>query len=132
MELHIGPTDSVGIYTWSLIYGDSAPDARHYLLRTLNAEEGIYTIDEQNTISIESYLVGDVFLSWFEVLGSFLATRIEHRRAFLSWEIVAGGIAPISTTGDSVMGGDTIPPVHTYPIRVRQHAQLYPKEKRNH
>lgn len=124
MQLRIGPTTTPDQFEWTIIYGDTLNGRRSYLLKTIDAKQGLYVIDEQNGIQLESYYLGGVFLSWFEVVGNQLLTRIERQDGILHWEVISGKMEPVSTTGDVVIGQDTIPPVTSYPIHRRQRARL--------
>ena len=40
MQLIVPPTDTAGIYTWQLIYGNKGEDNRPYLLRLVDSAKG--------------------------------------------------------------------------------------------
>ncbi len=126
MELHILPRDTAaGVYTWTLIYGeDKAAGKRDYLLRTVDASKGLYKIDEQNTIAMESYLLGDKFYSCFEVGGTLLFSSNELRDGVMISEIVSGKMEPVSITGGKEHEGEEIPPVRTFPMGTMQRGVL--------
>ena len=111
MELHILPIDSTDRYTWTLIYGDDKEAGkRPYELVTIDAEKGVYKIDEKNSIELEGYFFQDKFFSRFEVMGSLLLSTQQLVGETLVFEIIVGSIAPINVTGGEVVAGDTIPP----------------------
>ena len=125
MELHILPVDSAGIYTWTIIYGpDPEAGKRPYLLKPVNPEKGIYSIDEQNTIVMENYLLGNKLFGRFEVMGSLLLSTVEKRGETLTYEIISGSTDPASNSGDTEVNGEDIPPVKDFPVTVRQYAEL--------
>ncbi len=125
MELHILPTDSINRFTWSIIYGeDKEAGKRPYELVILDAEKGIYAIDEKNSIQLEAYFIKDKFFSRFEVMGTLLLTSEQLVGEELIFEIIAGKIEPVSITGDEIVAGDTIPRVKAFPINVMQRAVL--------
>lgn len=125
MELHILPTDSMHRYTWSIIYGaDKEAGKRPYELVILDAEKGLYAIDEKNTIQIEAYFIKDKLFSRFEVMGTLLLTSEQLVGETLIFEIIAGKMEPISVSGDEVVARDTIPRVQAFPINVLQRAIL--------
>ena len=97
---------------------------RAYDLLILDATKGLYKVDENNAIAMESYYFADKFVSLFEVQGSLLLSSVEKRGDDLIWEIFAGSMKPVSVTGDTIMGIDTIPAVQTFPINVMQRAIL--------
>lgn len=125
MELHILPTDSINRFTWTLIYGeDKEAGKRPYELVVLDAEKGIYAIDEKNSIQLEAYFLKDKFFSRFEVMGSLLLTTEQLVGEELIFEIIVGSMTPVSITGNEVINGDTIPPVQAFPLTVMQRAVL--------
>lgn len=125
MELHVLPTDSTHRYTWSIIYGeDKEAGKRPYELVIIDAENGIYAIDEKNSIQLEAYFIKDKFFSRFEVMGTLLLTSEQLIGDELIFEIIAGKMEPVSVTGSEVVNGDTIPPVQAFPINVMQRAIL--------
>lgn len=125
MELHILPTDTGGVYTWTLIYGeDKVAGKRDYLLRTVDASKGFYLIDEQNTIAMEAYLLGGKFFSCFEVGGTLLFSSNELRDGVMISEITSGKMEPVSITGGKEHSGEEIPPVRTFPVRTMQRGVL--------
>jgi hypothetical protein len=130
MELHILPIDTSDNYTWTLIYGENKEEGvRDYVLETIDAEKGLYRIDEKNSILLEAYLFGEVFVQWFDVGGSLLIVRMEKMGPnTIEWEILSGSMEPISTTGGTTFKGEEIPEVRTYPFVVRQAATLERKK----
>ena len=46
MELRIMPGDSIGQYTWQIIYGSITEDNRPYILKAKDAANGHWVIDE--------------------------------------------------------------------------------------
>lgn len=125
MELHILPLDSVGQWSWTIIYGeDKEAGRRGYELHTIDAQKGQYLIDEKNSIAMEAYFLGEKFFQWFEVQGSLLLTTTYLRGDELYWEITFGKSDPVSTTGDQTVDGEEIPPVKTFPISGVQAAVL--------
>ena len=120
MQLIIQPIKDSEDYSFTIIYGvDVEAGTRSYLLKTINAEKGHYLIDEQNSIKIDAYLLGEKLVQRFEVMGNLLETFIEKRDDTLVWEIFSGKMKG-EITGDTVLNGDTIPPVQTFPMSVFQ------------
>lgn len=125
MQLRIFPLDSIGLFTWTIIYGsDRVSGMRPYLLRTIDAARGYYAIDEQNSIILENYLLGNKLVGRFEVQGKLLLSTVEKQGDTLVYEILSGDLAPVSTTGNQVIEGEAIPLVKAYPLAVRQFAIL--------
>jgi hypothetical protein len=125
MQLRILPTDTIGVYTYRIIYGlDTVAGDRPYLIRTVNEEKGYYIIDEQNSIKIESYRQGNSLTSAYEVEGNLIFDILELRQDELIWSLMSGKGDPVSSTGDTTYKGEKIPIVKTYPIGVLQRAVL--------
>ena len=131
MEMKIAPSDTAEAWNWRSTFnpGGDKEVVKDYLLRAIDPEAGRYVVDELNTIAIEAYLFeGRRLFSWFEVQGSLILALYELRPdGSLLFEIVAGGMEPVSITGDSVFRGDSIPPVQTFPVRTIQRAILQKK-----
>lgn len=125
MQLHILPLDSVGQYSWTIIYGpDLEAGRRAYVLNTIDAAKGHYEIDERNTIAMEAYFLQDKLFSRFTVMENLLLSSTEMRNGQLVFEIISGSLVPASQTGDAVVDGEKIPPVATLPVTVLQRAVL--------
>nr|HMQ50000.1 hypothetical protein [Saprospiraceae bacterium] len=123
MELYIQPQDSS--FTWHIIYGaDKTAGLRAYLLRSVDTAKGHFVIDEQNGILLDAFLLGGQLISRFEVMGSLLQSRVEVVGDTLYYEIIYGGWDAIRQSGDTVMDGDSIPPVQSFLIQGRQYAVL--------
>jgi len=121
MQLLIQPIENSTDYSFSIIYGvDVEAGLRSYVLKTIDASKGLFAIDEQNSIMIDAYFLGETLVQRFEVMGNLLETIIEKRGDTLEWKIFSGSIKPSNTTGDTVYEGDTIPPVKTFPMKVLQ------------
>ena len=127
MELHILPIDTAGApsWTWAIIYGaDKEKGKRPYELIAVDADKGLYLIDEKNTIKMEGYYIGGQFFQWFEVQGTRLLTKTALVGEALIWEIVVSSDVPVSTTGDSIFKGEEIPPVSAFAVKNLQRAIL--------
>ena len=57
---------------------------------------------------------------WYEVMGNQIQVAYRRQGPFLIFDILVSRIEPVSTSGDTIIGQDTIPEVKTYPILVRQ------------
>lgn len=125
MQLHLLPLDSVGQYTWTLIYGpDLEKGRRSYVLKTIDAATGRYLIDERNSIAMEAYFFADKLFSRFSVMDNLLLSTTEMRNGQLVFEIISGSLTAASHTGDTTFEGEEIPPVEAFPIVVMQRAVL--------
>ncbi len=125
MELHILPTDSSGRFSWSIIYGDNeATGLRPYELLTLNAEKGLFLLDEKNSIRMEAYFLGGKLYQWFEVEGTMIFTTNEMADDELLWELVWGQSEPVSVSGGQEFEGEEVSVVKTFPVDGLQRARL--------
>ena len=124
MELEIAPTDSINRWVWALTYGpDSVAGRRSYELVVTDSTKGHYQIDEKNSIVLDGYLRGDIFVSRFSVMGNLLDCTYEKVADEIIFTIVTGKETTIAT-GGGVMAGDTIPVVQGYPVGVVQRGRL--------
>ncbi len=125
MQLHILPTDSAGIFTYRIVYGtDTLAGDRPYLIRAIDKAKGKFVIDEQNSIKIEAYLLGNSLTSAYEVEGNFIFDILEKRGDTLFWRLFSSKTLATSITGDKMQGEEKIPPVKAFPIGVLQQAEL--------
>jgi len=117
-------TDS--IYTWKMTYiMNGKEDVRDYELIIRNTEKGLYTIDEKNTILLESYYRNGIFTSFFEVLGSFIITSTQKLDSGeLMFEIIAASSKKVKKTGNQEHNGQQVPQVTSYLVNGRQRAIL--------
>ena len=67
MQLNIYPLDSVGMYNWHIMYGDSAKDSRPYVLKIVDIANGHWVIDEKDGIVLDSYHFGNCLSGAFTV-----------------------------------------------------------------
>ena len=122
MELRIGAADLSGHYPWTLIYNNK--DVRAYGLIEIDKEQGLYKIDEYNSIKIEAFYKGNHFMSKFNVMGSDLLVDYEKIGEDIRIRFYVSNDNPISETGGEVFTTDTVPNVKAFPILVFQEALL--------
>ncbi len=127
MHLEVLPTDSLDRHQWIITYiKDSlTTDLRAYELVTVDSLQGLYQIDEKNSIIIDAYLIENEFISVFEVMGNILEITYRHEGDYIAFEIVMFSSSEVSITGDTLSQGEEIPMVKSYPIKITQKAQLY-------
>jgi hypothetical protein len=126
MELIIDYPDAEGYFPWVIIYDDS--DIRKYGLEVINADKGLYKINEYNSIVLDAYLIENHFISRFNLLNNDLIIDYEHVGDAIIAQFYISGKTNVNTTGGEVIGDDAIPEVNTYPILVYQKAILRKKE----
>jgi hypothetical protein len=115
------PTDTAGVYIWSIIYGTEDTGKRPYYLRTVDATKGHYQIDEKNGIVLDSYFVGGKLVSHFLVQGNRLTTSYELVGEEMIFEVIVTKEEKPTITGDI---GPEIPPVTSYLVSGYQKAIL--------
>lgn len=124
LEIHKIDTSAAGRYTFGLVYGSKEQDWRPYELVPLAPDQGLWQVDEKNSIVMESYLYGPKLLCWFTVQGSRVFCTYEKRGDELLFEVYSGKELPVSTTGNTTQGTEAIPEVKTFPFAVFQRAVL--------
>jgi len=125
MALDHALTDTSGYYEWAIIYGeDTIAGRRDYYLKTINAEDGHYQTDERNSIFLDSYLYGNRLIAYYDVASTIIQSSYTRTGDELLFEILGMDTMPISTTGDQIVDGDTIPRVRSYPVKTMQKAIL--------
>lgn len=63
MQLKILPADTVGQFTWQLVYGMNNEDNRPYILKPVDTVKGHWVIDEKKTVLCwTSILLANVFM----------------------------------------------------------------------
>ena len=126
MELHILPTDSVNRQKFNIVYGaDSLRSVRDYDMVTVDKAKGMYVLDENNSIGIHSFVIGNAIYDRFQVQGSNLQSVYRLVGNEIQYEIVVSQTDTLSVTG----GTDAeTPPVIDYRVTVVQKAVLKRKK----
>jgi hypothetical protein len=124
MELHILPiTDST--YTYTIIYGeDKVAGKRDYLIRRGPDGPHHWICDEQNTILLDGYFLGNVYQSVFTVMGNYLISNLEHRGDHLIYSIQVGSETAIRASGNPRHEKEEIPEVKSFKSTGYQRARL--------
>jgi len=95
----VKPAADAGSYVWKTEYHSTKmPVTKDYMLRTKDAANGIYVIDEGVGLELKSYLMGNRLLSMFEVGGVLLTANYELQGNTLVFEVT-------SSRKDSATGG---------------------------
>lgn len=122
MELRIQPsTDSVGQYTWNLIYGKANEDNRPYLLQPVNQAQGHWRIDERNGILLDQYWVAGKFVGSFTVQTTTITNSYWLEDGKLLVEFISSTATPVNSSG---AGNAESPTVLSYGIKSYQKAIL--------
>lgn len=122
MEIHILP-DSANTWKWKIVYApkDKPKDERPYTLRVIDASKGHYVTDENNSIVLDAYYIGDTFWSWFEVEGTTLLVAERLHGKNLIMEIVFAGSKAINVTGGK---DEDTPPASSFQVKGAHRAIL--------
>ncbi|MCY7349828.1 MAG: hypothetical protein LH606_04065 [Cytophagaceae bacterium] len=100
MMIEIRPTSDTARYAFNITYGtDTVKGRRAYDLIVINAQRGIYQIDEKNSIKMEGFFVAGRLISEFTLGGNRLISSYEKRGETLTFEVIAGRDAYVSTSG---------------------------------
>jgi hypothetical protein len=114
-----------GLYDWHLVYGSGdKQDVRAYELKTMDAAKGHYQVDEKNGILIDAFVFHDRLISTFSVMENVIQTHYIVEKEQLTFEVYMHSQKPMSTTGDTIIQGDTIPTVNSFHNQVYQRAIL--------
>jgi hypothetical protein len=113
MQLHVLPTDSPGIFTWQIMYGDNQQDNRPYLLKPLDTAKAHWVIDENNGILLDNYLFGNCLNGAFTVMGNTIVNSycLEDGKLNITFNTIK--LAAKNTTGK---GTEDSPSVETYRV----------------
>jgi hypothetical protein len=120
MRLNILPADS-GQYSWQIIYGDDEKDNRPYTLKAVDTAKGHWVVDENNSIILDSYWIGNRFTGAFSVQNSTIVDQYWLETDGLHAEFITYTTKPIATTGGT---SADIPPVDSYQIKSVQRGVL--------
>ena len=89
-----------------------------------NKERNHYKIDEDNGIILDCFLFENKLISTFDVGGTLLTTMNTFLEDDMVFEVIAGPIEIINTTGDMKVNENVIPPVNSYQTKTYQRAVL--------
>jgi hypothetical protein len=126
MQLKIQPADTLGHYTWQLIYGEQSEDNRPCILKPVDAAKGHWVIDERNGIALDQFWTGPVFSGAFSIQGSTIINnyRVEKDRLIVeSYSLLTKAVR------QSGNGTSESPQVDSYAVRSYQKAILKRKKK---
>ncbi|MGB8190769.1 MAG: hypothetical protein WCF67_02565 [Chitinophagaceae bacterium] len=121
MQLRVQPADSVGHYTWHLIYGEGNKDDRPYILKPVDIKKGHWIVDERNGILIDQYYIGNRFFGAFTVQSKTIISQFWREGNKLVVEFYAATAKPVSTTG---LNTEDSPIVNSYGVDAYQRAEL--------
>ena len=120
------PTIHSDTLEWALIYGeDEVKGLRAYYLIIDTLQDNHFVVDERNSIFLDGYVHDNVYVSNFNVMGNEITSVYKLlNKDQMSFEIFFNKDEPISTSGNTVNGSDTIPEVSSFPVLTYQRAYL--------
>ncbi len=110
---------------WKIMYyaGEDTIIKAYELIRD-DSIPGHFIIDEKNSILLDGYVHGGVFVQRYEVNESLITVRTERRGKKLYFEILAGSIKAIRKSGGIPFQKEKVPRVSSFKIGLRQLAIL--------
>ena len=128
MSLELSTTDTAGVYTWAIIYGqDSTAQKRDYQLIEIDSSKGHYLIDEKNGIFLDAYHIHDELSSIFKVMDNILLTSYKIENDELLFSVKVFPSKEVRISGDTLIGNQEIPQVTSFQLTVNQIARLQKK-----
>ncbi|MDF1695744.1 MAG: hypothetical protein P1U56_07940 [Saprospiraceae bacterium] len=128
MGLNISPSDSIGTYNWTILYGqDSMQQIRNYLLKTIDESVGHYLIDEKNGILLDAFFIHNELKSIFDVMGNTLIVSYKLEKKNILFMVEVFPSKEIRTSGDTIINSLEIPKVKSYQHTTKQLAHLQKK-----
>jgi hypothetical protein len=121
MQLIVKPTDSIGQYTWQIIYGDSATDNRPYLLKPIDTAKGHWVIDETDGIVLDSYVFGNSIKGAFTVMNNTVVDSYTVDDNTMRVEFLSINLNKKNITGK---GTAEVPFVDSYAVKSAQSGTL--------
>jgi hypothetical protein len=111
MRLHVLTTDTAGIFTWKIIYGDKEQDSRPYLLKHIDTAKARWVIDENNGIVLDNYVFGNCLNGAFTVMGNTIVNSycLENDKLKVTFSSIK--LSDKKTTG---IGTEDSPMVDSY------------------
>lgn len=121
MQLIVQPTDTLGQYTWQIIYGDSITDNRPYILKPIDTAKGHWAIDEMDGIVLDSYVFNNCIKGAFTVMGNTIIDNYTVENNKIRVEFISINLNKKTTSGK---GTEAVPFVDSYFISGFQTGEL--------
>lgn len=113
MQLKIQPTDSIGQYTWQIIYGDDNKDKRPYILKPVDTAKGHWVVDENDGILLDSYVHGNAMHGAFTVNDNTIVDNYVVENGKMRVEFFS---IKMNNKKQSGKGTEETPFVDSYPV----------------
>lgn len=127
MSLQLGPAVSGdSVFEYVLTYhGPKGDDVRAYQLLVTDKSQGLFSVDEKNSILLNERLIGNKLISVFTVGGSSLLITLELHPEEIVFEVISW-----PTDNPQVSGGQQDSPmVYAFVANAYQRAVLKRSEK---
>ncbi len=125
MQLEITPNDTAHCWNFTIRYiSQGKPDERKYLLKR-DSFSGSYIIDEQNSLKLYCYLMGNTLVERFSLPEKDITCIYKFSPDTVFTQIISSEITPVTWTG----GSNGIPKIYSYLIDGYQDAILVKKKK---
>lgn len=125
MSLDIADTDTAGQWSWTITYRDSSlNDVRPYTLIAQDSTYRHFILDENNSILLDQYLIGNHMMSRFAVDNTLLLASYYLEGNQLINEIVTGPMDDPRMSGETLPDSINVENVRSYPLKVLQRAVL--------
>ena len=126
MQLVIQPTDSLGVYSWQLVYGSGGTDNRSYSIRLADTARGHWVVDEKNGIFLDHYWLGGRLSTAFTVQQTTIVNTYYRAGKKLAVEFYSLSAQPARQSGGT---SADVPPVASYALKGFQKALLKKKRR---
>lgn len=120
MELHISALEK-GKWGWTIIYKGDEVDERNYELNIKDASKGHYVIDEQNSILLDAFYLGNTLVSRFSVNNSLLMINYTFESDRVVFDVFSGNKDTSVVTGEEIT---QVKEIRSYQMGTRQRAVL--------
>ncbi|MDZ4758601.1 MAG: hypothetical protein SGJ10_10775 [Bacteroidota bacterium] len=125
MQLEITKNDTAHCWNFTIRYmSQGQPDERKYLLKR-DSSSGSYIIDEQNSLRLNSYLLGNVLVERFSLPEKDITSIYKFSADTVFTQIISSEVAPVTWTG----GSKGIPKIFSYEVDGYQDAVLVKKKR---
>ncbi|MEZ4685421.1 MAG: hypothetical protein R3B47_04975 [Bacteroidia bacterium] len=124
MALEISATERDHVWNWVIIYGEGEKqDRREYLLIAQDSIFSHFVMDEQNSILLDQYRIGNRMYSRFSVDSTMLVSVSKVEGDVMEAEIWTGPLAG-KKTGESLPEGEQYD-IFSFPLKSVQTSRLF-------
>lgn len=124
MSLDIIRKDSIWDFIINYQRQADQTDIRAYQLIVVDESKNHFAIDEKNSIILDAFLNANCLYNRFSGMGSDLQVRMCLEPDGMSYEITSTFAQALRTSGNEVIGNDTIPEIKSYDLYNLMKAKL--------